>query len=174
MRRLFKSHSVIFKEGDKGDAAYLIRSGKVAIAKDTADGPVILATIGKRSIFGEMALIDGSPRMASAIAAENTICTVIDPGQIKGQLAVLTPSARDSFEAMIRYVRGTLPWEQRCRTSESAAESKDDLAMRRLLPSPDAPVPLDFLDPILRVLYVLLLDYVRRRLPQPTSSTGRG
>lgn len=61
---------VIFAEGSKGDAMYVIRSGEVAIEK----GGRVLETVAPGGIFGEMALIDGSPRSATARA--KTECEV--------------------------------------------------------------------------------------------------
>ena len=61
---------VIFAAGDKGDKMYVIRSGEVDIE---IDGKVI-ETLSAGGIFGEMALIDGSPRAATARA--KTACEV--------------------------------------------------------------------------------------------------
>jgi CRP/FNR family transcriptional regulator, cyclic AMP receptor protein len=61
---------VIFSEADKGDKMYVIRSGEVVIERK---GKVI-ETLAPGGIFGEMALIDGSPRSATARA--KTACEV--------------------------------------------------------------------------------------------------
>ena len=66
----FKPGEVIFSEGDKGDKMYVIRSGEVEILRD---GHVV-ETLAPGGIFGEMALIDGSPRAATARA--KTACDV--------------------------------------------------------------------------------------------------
>lgn len=60
----FAPGEVIFDKGDKGDKMYAIRSGEVEIL---IDGKVI-ETLSSGGIFGEMALIDGSPRAATARA----------------------------------------------------------------------------------------------------------
>ncbi len=60
----FGPGDVVFAEGDKGDKMYVIRSGGVEILRD---GHVV-ETLGPGGIFGEMALIDGSPRAATARA----------------------------------------------------------------------------------------------------------
>jgi CRP-like cAMP-binding protein len=61
---------VIFAEGDAGDKMYVIRSGEVEILLDGR----VLETLSSGGIFGEMALIDGSPRVATARA--KTACEV--------------------------------------------------------------------------------------------------
>ena len=66
----FKSGEVIFTEGDKGDKMYVIRSGEVEIERDGT----VVEKLSQGGIFGEMALIDGSPRAATARAA--TPCEV--------------------------------------------------------------------------------------------------
>jgi CRP-like cAMP-binding protein len=60
----FASGEVIFAEGSEGDFMYVVRSGDVEIERD---GKVI-ETLSAGGIFGEMALIDGSPRSATARA----------------------------------------------------------------------------------------------------------
>ena len=64
----FKPGETIFSEGDRGDQMYVIRKGEVEIERDGK----IVETLTAGGIFGEMALIDGSPRAASARA--KTVC----------------------------------------------------------------------------------------------------
>jgi CRP/FNR family cyclic AMP-dependent transcriptional regulator len=59
---------VIFREGDVGDAMYVIQFGRVRIAKETPAGSVTLATLEPGDIFGEMALFDKEKRSATALA----------------------------------------------------------------------------------------------------------
>ncbi len=59
----------IFAEGSVGDLMYVILEGEVEILKDAHAGSAkVLSTLGKGEFFGEMALIDASPRSASAVA----------------------------------------------------------------------------------------------------------
>ena len=65
----FDKGTVIFGENDVADAAYLIVRGRVEIRKGLrSDQPQSLARLGRGDIFGELALFDGSPRMAEAYA----------------------------------------------------------------------------------------------------------
>jgi CRP/FNR family cyclic AMP-dependent transcriptional regulator len=66
----FAPGEVIFAKGDKGDKMYVIRSGEIEIARDGK----IVETLSSGGIFGEMALIDGSRRAATARA--KTTCEV--------------------------------------------------------------------------------------------------
>ncbi|HEY8246084.1 MAG TPA: cyclic nucleotide-binding domain-containing protein [Hyphomicrobium sp.] len=70
----FEPEQRIFTQDDEGAVMYAVRSGKVAIMASGA----VLESIGPNGVFGEMALIDGSPRSATAIAREPTELAVID------------------------------------------------------------------------------------------------
>jgi len=59
----------IFREGEIGDAWYVVYDGEVSVTKEQGMGPSQeLALLGKQTCFGEMALIDGSPRSAAVTA----------------------------------------------------------------------------------------------------------
>lgn len=65
--RDYKAGNVVFKEGDVADALFIIQSGEVEIRL----GNRVLEKLPQYSIFGEMALIDASPRSATAVAASD-------------------------------------------------------------------------------------------------------
>jgi CRP/FNR family transcriptional regulator, cyclic AMP receptor protein len=73
-----RSGDVLFKEGDAGDEMYLIRSGKIKIVKDLEGNKKTLAVIGEGEFFGEMALLDKSPRSAAAIAETDAKLIIVD------------------------------------------------------------------------------------------------
>jgi CRP-like cAMP-binding protein len=64
-------NQVIFREGDEAAELYVIRSGRVAIAKQSPDGrESLVALMETGDLFGEMALFDEEPRSAQARALE--------------------------------------------------------------------------------------------------------
>lgn len=63
----------IFLEGDNDRDMYIIFSGKISIWRKTADAKRTLATLSTGESFGEMALINGGMRGASARAIEDTL-----------------------------------------------------------------------------------------------------
>ena len=70
--RNYRKDEVIFEEGEQGNEMFIIHRGKVKIAKKTTKGhDKTLTTLMRGDFFGEMALIDDSPRSASAIAGED-------------------------------------------------------------------------------------------------------
>ncbi|MDQ3907002.1 MAG: DUF1003 domain-containing protein [Acidobacteriota bacterium] len=93
LRRLLKPRTlrrgeVLFRQGDAGNALFLIERGRVSIYITDDDGKeVTLAELAQGDFFGEMALIEGKPRTAGARAAEET------------RLASLS---RDDFIAFVR------------------------------------------------------------------------
>ena len=76
--RRFKRGEVLFHLGDPGDALFVIVSGEVKISLPSDTGEeAILATLGPGQVFGELALLDGSPRSASATALVATETVVL-------------------------------------------------------------------------------------------------
>jgi CRP/FNR family transcriptional regulator, cyclic AMP receptor protein len=65
----FDVDDVIFEEGSTGRELFVVLEGQVDIAKMNGTGKNVIVTLGKGEFFGEMAVIDGSPRSATAIAA---------------------------------------------------------------------------------------------------------
>jgi CRP-like cAMP-binding protein len=72
-----KAGETIFKEGDPATELYVIQSGRVGIQL----GNRILDTLDANTIFGEMALIDGAPRSATAIAATDVALVPVSEKQ---------------------------------------------------------------------------------------------
>ncbi|MCA9989512.1 MAG: Crp/Fnr family transcriptional regulator [Ardenticatenaceae bacterium] len=71
--RRFSPGQVIFHLGDPGGLLYIIIRGKVKISHSTPDGQeALLAILGSGDFFGELALLDESPRSATAEAIEPT------------------------------------------------------------------------------------------------------
>lgn len=68
-RRSCPSGTVMFSQGDKGDALYGLVSGEVRISSSTPDGREAFFNVMRAGdSFGEIVLIDGKPRTASAVA----------------------------------------------------------------------------------------------------------
>ena len=77
--KAYQKSEVIFEENAPGSEMYVIHSGKVRLATRKMGREVTLATLGTGEFFGEMALVDSSPRTATAIAAaDNTRLITLD------------------------------------------------------------------------------------------------
>ena len=70
-------NQVLFRQGAKGEAAYIVNSGAIGLYREAKDRKVPIATLRAGQLFGEMAVIDGSPRMATAFAVEDSTLTVV-------------------------------------------------------------------------------------------------
>ena len=66
--------TVVFQEGDPGDEMYGIVEGEIQLRKTDR----VIADLGVDDVFGEMALVDSSPRSATAVATTNAVLAVID------------------------------------------------------------------------------------------------
>ena len=105
-RRAFAVDQVIFKEGDVGHYAYLVQSGTVRIYRGDVDVRAnVLGEIGKGGLFGEMALIDDEPRMASAKAIEPTVLIQVNRAQFQEKLKGVDPFIRALLQILTIHVR---------------------------------------------------------------------
>jgi len=99
--RRFRRGEVIFHLGDPGDALFVIVSGDVKISLPSETGEeAILATLGSGAVFGELALLDGAPRSASATAQTATE-TVVLPRDRFRELIATEAGVRDALLASI-------------------------------------------------------------------------
>ncbi|MFN8520684.1 MAG: Crp/Fnr family transcriptional regulator [Chloroflexota bacterium] len=72
-QRRFRRNEVIFHQGDPGDSLHIVGEGSVKIILPSPDGEeAIIATLRQGDFFGELALLDGAPRSATAVALEAT------------------------------------------------------------------------------------------------------
>jgi len=68
--RVFQKGEIIFSEFEPGDAFYLIQSGRVQIVKIMGDIEKTIDILQPTEVFGEMAILEDSPRSATAIALD--------------------------------------------------------------------------------------------------------
>jgi CheY-like chemotaxis protein len=104
-RKKFKAGEIIFGEGARGDEAYVVETGRVAIYKTVDGHKMILGELGPNGIFGEMALIDDEPRMASAMAEDETTCIVIPKSVMKSQVDRTPELVILVLDTLLDYIR---------------------------------------------------------------------
>jgi CRP/FNR family cyclic AMP-dependent transcriptional regulator len=99
--RRFRRGEVLFHEGDPGDALFVVASGAVKVVVPSEDGEeAILATLRRGDFLGELALLDGAPRSASAIALEATEALALPRDQFLALVAT-EPAIRDALMASL-------------------------------------------------------------------------
>ncbi len=104
-RRVIPVGDRIFREGDRGESCFVVQKGRVEIYRQGGSSIEVLAQIGKGGIFGEMALIDNQPRMASARAAVLTTLIVVSRDMFEKKLAVCDPFVRGLLQIMAANLR---------------------------------------------------------------------
>jgi len=104
-RKMFPAGQQIFKSGDPAHQAYLIQIGEVEISRDSPSGKQVLAKLGQNAIFGEMALIDGKPRSASATALVDTTLIIINKGRFENLMETADPFLRGLLKVLAGRLR---------------------------------------------------------------------
>ena len=74
-RIAYSKDQVLCKQGEIGDAAYIIIDGEAEILVDTPAGPMAVATVGRNDIVGEIAILCDVPRTAS-VRADTRLTTL--------------------------------------------------------------------------------------------------
>jgi CRP/FNR family transcriptional regulator, cyclic AMP receptor protein len=99
--RRFRRGEVIFHLGDPGDALFIVMTGaiKIMIPSDAGE-EAILATLRSGDVFGELAVLDGAPRSATATALEPSETLVLPRAQFR-ELLDKEPAIRDALLASL-------------------------------------------------------------------------
>ncbi|TMG81419.1 MAG: cyclic nucleotide-binding domain-containing protein [Betaproteobacteria bacterium] len=99
-RRSASRNTTIMSSGDATDSLYIVLSGRLKVMMSDSEGKeVILAILGPGEFFGEMGLIDDSPRSASVVAIEACELLYIAKRDFKKCLA-------ENFEMAMAVMRG--------------------------------------------------------------------
>ncbi len=99
--RRFRRGEVLFHEGDPGDALFVVASGAVKVVVPSEEGEeAILATLRRGDFLGELALLDGAARSASAVALEPTETLALPREQFLALVAA-EPAIRDALLASL-------------------------------------------------------------------------
>ena len=100
----FEAGVRIFAQGDYSEEAYRIVDGRVEISMNEGRAKVILATLGKGEIFGEMGMIERLPRSATSRALDNLTVEVITEEAFNESLVnggdILVPYLTTIFERL--------------------------------------------------------------------------
>lgn len=105
-RQTFKANSLIFDEGQPGDFVYIIRSGEVEIRKGYhSTNPQTVAKLGKGEIFGEVALFDDSPRMASVVAMTDVDAILMSREAFRKRVDAMDPAIKTIVLSLVAKTR---------------------------------------------------------------------
>ncbi|HEY1956831.1 MAG TPA: cyclic nucleotide-binding domain-containing protein [Polyangiaceae bacterium] len=87
----FPKGTVIMREGEAGNAAYIIASGQCVVRKKLNGVDQILKTLGPGEVFGEMAILTESARTATVVATEETTALVVTRTVMQHELDTMKP-----------------------------------------------------------------------------------
>lgn len=169
----FDDGATIFREGDPAGPVYLVERGIVRISKAKPGGETVLGEVGAGGIFGEMALIDASPRMATATAVGGAVCSATEVVQMKRKFAMLGPEPVAFYGEMIAYIRDMLPYEDRPPQIKALGETSADRAALRLIERlPQVINGMSHPPPVIVTLLRLFAAYIERRLPPSLAASA--
>jgi CRP-like cAMP-binding protein len=145
--RHFRRNEVVFHQGDPGDALHVITDGAVKIVLPSPEGDeAIIATLRPGDFFGELALLDGQPRSATATAVEPTE-TLSLPRDVFRELVDHHPELRDAlFAALAMQLRRLTKHVEELHFLDLAGRLAARLARlgRQALPGGQGPIELDW------------------------------
>ncbi|MBL4690735.1 MAG: cyclic nucleotide-binding domain-containing protein [Rhodospirillales bacterium] len=104
-KKFFSKGDEVFHEGDPGDAAYIVENGSVGIFKTIEGEEIHLATMNDGELFGEMAIIDGSERMAHAIALKDSVIVAIPRAGLEALLSKQAPLVKTLIQILVDNLR---------------------------------------------------------------------
>jgi len=104
--RSFPAGTRVFHEGDSSDACYIVKDGSFRVTREHSDGRAItLATLGPGEIFGELAMLDGDERSASAEALTDGELLALPANDVRSLLARHPEIALKLVAGLVRRLR---------------------------------------------------------------------
>jgi CRP/FNR family cyclic AMP-dependent transcriptional regulator len=104
--RAYGAGEVVFLRGDRGDCMYVVASGTVSISLAGDDGrDVLLAVLGPYATFGELAVVDSGPRVATVTARAACVLVAVPRGAVTDLIARVPSVASSLLLAMAAMVR---------------------------------------------------------------------
>ena len=110
LTQFIRKGQVIFREGTASDFAFIIENGKFEVTRKKLSGKIeVLDVLDKDDIFGEMGVIDSSPRLATVTALENGKVTLFGKEDFDNMFhknpKALMPIIKTLSERLRRYTK---------------------------------------------------------------------
>jgi CRP-like cAMP-binding protein len=103
--KTYNDGEIICREGEEGKSMFVIQSGTVEVSKQQPEGEMVLRTMTKGEIFGEMALFDRMPRSATVKAKGEAVILSIDKKGFFAKASKDPTLAFNILEGMSRRIR---------------------------------------------------------------------
>ena len=110
-RELFPGE-VLFRQDEPAGCAWLVESGQVELHADAAAGVQLQGVFGAGELIGELALLDGAPYRATAVARDDAVLLAIDADQFAERIEASDPIVRamvDSLRGRVRALQEAIP-----------------------------------------------------------------
>lgn len=130
IRELF-SGEVLYRQGDPSDCAWLIERGGIELTSEQGRRSVHHGTLGPGELIGELGMLDGQPRSATATARGDTQLLAIDHDQFLERLEGGDAIVRTLVLSLLRRTRAiiaAMPQEVQLPAEDMAVESKEERA----------------------------------------------
>ncbi|BCT92540.1 hypothetical protein LYSHEL_15640 [Lysobacter helvus] len=130
IRELF-SGEVLYRQGDPSDCAWLIERGAVELHSEQGRRTIVHATLGPGELIGELGMLDGQPRSATATARGPTQLLAIDHDQFLERLESGDSIVRTLVLSLLRRTRSilaSLPADHVVPPEDMVSESRDERA----------------------------------------------
>jgi CRP/FNR family cyclic AMP-dependent transcriptional regulator len=123
----FAKGETIFSAGDAGDSVYIVRSGKVQVFIENYEGhKIILRENDKGDVFGDISLLDGGPRTATAVAVEESDVLTLDRDNLLALVTKHPHAGLDLLTVMGQRLRATNEL-LRTQVSRNANEEEEEM-----------------------------------------------
>ena len=152
--RLYKKGETLFREGDRGSEAYVIKKGLVEVSGFDGYSKKVIGTVKAGSIVGEMAVISDMPRMATATAMEETLCVALSRQAVRIMVARTDFETRTLIEFLISQVQDHANGD----TINNAVLERDLRILEILLSTPEQLEKLNKMEPFFVLLCHSLLN----------------
>jgi CRP/FNR family transcriptional regulator, cyclic AMP receptor protein len=132
--RSVKANECLFRIGDPGDQMFIVHTGQVELfVKDKAGQKIVLHVAEVGEFFGELSLLDGGPRTATASALDDGELLIVDREDLQQLFRKRPDAALDMLAAMSRMTRKSNALLQ-ARVSRNVNDreeiSRDNIVMR--------------------------------------------
>jgi CRP-like cAMP-binding protein len=99
------ANQLIFEKGEPGASAYIVKSGAIAVFVEHNGKKKLLAKVNAGGLVGEMALVDDSMRLASAMAITDTVLLVVTKSVFQDKLNSCDPFIKALLNIFIERIK---------------------------------------------------------------------
>ena len=127
-RELFAGE-VLYRQGDPSDCAWLVERGSVELVSVQGRREISHGVLGAGELIGELGMLDGAPRSATAIARGDCVLLSIEHDQFLARLDSSDPIVRTLVDNLLRHVRNiiaSLPADSVLPSEDSACDDPSE------------------------------------------------